>query len=204
MWRKYNTWIFVAVVVLLPVSVFGIVQMLEYKYQPLPVLGEKGHKVAPFGLLNQYGKTVTANDWKGNMVVANFFFTHCTSICPKMTYNLKRIQAYAGVDHLLINSFTVDPERDSVARLSGFARKFEIKGNWQLLTGDKKELYKLARKSFMITATDGDGGPDDFIHSENLVLIDGQRRIRGYYDGTDETAVNNLIRDIRKLEKEKL
>lgn len=202
MWRKYSIWIFVSVVVLLPVTVFGIVQLLEHKFQPLPVLGEKGHKVAPFRLTNQHSKTITLADWENKIVVADCFFTHCPSICPKMTYNLKRIQAYAGIENLLIASFTVDPERDSVQQLKNFAQKFDIKGDWHLLTGTKKDLYKLARKSFMITATDGDGGPDDFIHSENLVLVDRQAQIRGYYDGTDETAVNNLIRDIKKLVKE--
>jgi protein SCO1/2 len=119
-----------------------------------------------------------------------------------MTYNLKRIQAYVGIDNLLIASFTVDPGRDSVAQLSRCAQKFGVTGAWHLLTGDKKELYQLARKSLLITATDGDGGPDDFIHSENLVLIDKQLRIRGYYDGTNEAAINRLIHDIKKVAKE--
>lgn len=92
---------------------------------------------------------------------------------------LIRAQAYANVDNLLIHSFTVDPERDSVGQLKSYAEKFGIKGNRHLLTGDKKELYRLARKSFFIAATDGDGDPDDFIHSENLVLIDPQGRTRG-------------------------
>ena len=113
------------------------------------------------------------------------------------------MQAYAEIDNLQINSFTLDPLRDSVQRLRTFARLYEIKGDWNLLTGDKIELYRLARKSFLITATDGDGGENDFIHSDLLVLIDTHKRIRGYYTGTDIEATNKLIKDIKKLAKEK-
>jgi protein SCO1/2 len=103
---------------------------------------------------------------------------------------------------LLINSFTVDPERDSVGQLKSYAGKMDIHDNWQLITGEKKEIYKLARKSLLVVATDGDGGPNDFIHSELLVLVDQAKRIRGFYNGTDDAEVNNLLRDIKRLEKE--
>ncbi|HVG17042.1 MAG TPA: SCO family protein [Chitinophagaceae bacterium] len=199
MGSKTNVWVFVLVIVVLPLSVFAIVQLLENKYKTLPVLGAKGRSIIDFHLTDQNGKSISTQNWKERIVVANFFFTHCPSICPRMTYNLKRIQAYAGVSNLIITSFTVDPERDSVAQLQQFAQKFDVGGNWHLVTGDKKELYKLARKGLNITATDGDGGPDDFIHSENLVLIDTQLRIRGYYDGTNESAIQKLIRDIQNL-----
>ena len=156
-----------------------------------------------FHLLNQNGIETSLSDSENKIIVANFFFSHCPSICPKMFNNLKRVQAYAEIDNLQINSFTVDPLRDSVQRLRTFARLYEIKGDWNLLTGDKIELYRLARKSFLITATDGDGGENDFIHSDLLVLIDTHKRIRGYYNGTDIEAVNKLIKDIEKLAKEK-
>jgi protein SCO1 len=120
-----------------------------------------------------------------------------------MTRSLKKVQQlYADEKDLLISSFSVDPERDSAARLKEFAERMDIKDNWQLITGDKKEIYKLARNSFKIVATDGDGGPDDFIHSELLVLVDKEGRIRGYYNGTDGEDVNNLLRDINRLKKE--
>ena len=96
-----------------------------------------------------------------------------------------------------------DPERDNPERLRSYVNKFSINtNNWQLLTGTKTEIYRLARNGFMIVATDGDGGPEDFIHSEKLVLIDKQRRIRGYYNGTNSAEVNNLINDIKKLQHE--
>lgn len=203
MHRKSYIWVFVAAVLLVPFSVFGIVKWYENTYQTLPVLGPKEHTISQFNLVNQQGSNITLEDWNSKIVVANYFFTHCPSICPKMIFNLKRVQAYADVKNLQINSFSVDPERDSVTQLQAYASKFDIKGNWNLLTGNKKQLYALARKSFLVVATDGDGGPNDFIHSDKLVLIDTQKRIRGFYDGTDDTSVNQLIKDIEKLEKEK-
>ena len=121
-----------------------------------------------------------------------------------MTKSLIRIQEAFKTDaEILISSFTVDPERDSSAQLKKYARQYNVDTrNWNLLTGDKKEIYKLARNSFMLVATDGDGGPDDFIHSESLVLIDKQKKIRGYYNGTSNDEVNQLIIDIKKLKHE--
>jgi protein SCO1/2 len=200
---KYNIWIFVAAVLLVPFSVFGVVKWYESNYQSLPIQGPEGHKIANFNLVNQHSRTYTTDNWKGKIVVAHYFFTHCPVICPKMTYNLKRVQAYAGIKNLEINSFSVDPERDSISQLQSYANRFNITGNWQLITGNKKQLYALARKNFLVVATDGDGGPDDFIHSDKLVLIDTKKRIRGFYDGTDEASTNALIKDIQKLSKER-
>lgn len=202
MLRKYYLWVFTAVVIALPLGVYGLISLYQSRFQPLPVLGPKGHVIAGFQFQDQQGRTVSSQDWNGKIVVANYFFTHCPSICPKMLYQLKRVQAYTGIDNLLITSFSVDPERDSVPRLQEYAAKHEVLKNWRLLTGDKKRLYRLARNSFLITATDGDGGPEDFIHSDRLVLIDTQKRIRGFYNGTAEDDVNALISDIKKLAKE--
>ena len=116
--------------------------------------------------------------------------------------NLKKVQQlYAGDEELMINSFTVDPERDSVGQLLEYATRMDIQKNWQLITGSKKDIYKLARKSFLVVATDGDGGPDDFIHSELLILIDKQKRIRGFYNGTVSGEVDDLLRDINRLKR---
>src|SRR6476620_4438329 len=106
---KYNMWVFVAVVLLVPFSVFGIVRWYENTYQQLPVLGPTGHVVSDFNLDNQHGSNTTLDQWNGKIVVANYFFTHCPSICPKMIYNLKRVQAYADIKNLQINSLSVDP-----------------------------------------------------------------------------------------------
>lgn len=201
--KKYSVWLFVAVVVVFPVTVFAVVRWYENTYTALPVIGGDAHKIGDFDFLNHDGGTTSLKDWNDKIVVADFFFTHCPVVCPKMTRSLKNVQGlYAGDKELLLTSFSVDPERDSVDQLKIYAEKMNIQGNWLLLTGDKKEIYKLARKSFLVTATDGDGGPQDFIHSELLVLIDKQGRIRGYYNGTVPSEVENLIRDISRLKKE--
>jgi protein SCO1 len=201
--KKYSAWIFVAAVVLLPMGVFAFVKWYEYEYTKLPVLGGKEHRIAPFQLTDQRGATVSLENWKNRIVIADFFFTHCPVVCPKMTRSLKEVQRlYAGDEALLINSFSVDPERDSVKQLRWYAEKMDIQNNWQLITGDKKKIYQLARNSFKVVATDGDGGPQDFIHSELLVLVDKQQRIRGYYNGTDREDVKKLLRDIRRLKNE--
>ena len=201
--KKYNVWLFVAAAVLLPIGVFAVVKWFEHGFTKLPVMGGEDHTIANFQLTDHHGATTSLQNWENKIVVADFFFTHCPVVCPKMTRSLKKVQQlYAGDKDILINSFSVDPERDTVEQLQQYARKMDIKNNWQLITGDKKEIYKLARNSFKIVATDGDGGQDDFIHSELLVLIDKQRRIRGYYNGTDEEDVSNLLRDIKRLKKE--
>ena len=163
------------------------------------------HVVKDFTFTNQMGQQVSLKDLPGKVILVNFFFTSCPSICPKMMANLEKVQqAYVKNDTLLqLVSLTVDPERDSAARLKEFAQRFSInEGNWKLLTGSKKEIYCLARKSFQVIATDGDGGPDDFIHSDQLILMDTQKRIRGYYNGTEEKEITQLIKDIKKLEHE--
>lgn len=156
-------------------------------------------------MTNQVGQNVSTEDWMNKIVVVDFFFTHCPIVCPKLTNSIQRVQQNFKSDNgILFNSFSVDPERDSISVLEEYTKRFALNThNWQLLTGDKKEIYKLARNSFMVAATDGDGGPEDFIHSEKLVLIDKQKRIRGYYNGTDATAVNQLMEDIKKLKNEK-
>lgn len=204
MLKKYNIWVFLAVVLLTPMAVFALVKWYERSYTPLPVMGPGGHTIANFSLTNQHGGLSTQNEWNNKIVVADFFFTHCPVVCPKMTRSLKEVQRlYLNDKDLLITSFTVDPERDSAGQLAVYAKKMDINNNWLLLTGDKKELYRLARKSFMITATDGDGGEDDFIHSELLILIDKQRRIRGYYNGTVQAEVEELMADIARLKRER-
>lgn len=191
--------LFFFAIIAVPFTAFAIMQWYQQRLGALPYFGPEDHRIGDFRFTGQEGKTLSEKDWEGKIVVANFFFTHCMSICPKMMYQLKRVDADAGTQ-VLINSFTVDPERDSAGQLKAYANRLGVDGKWMLLTGDKKTLYRFARTELMIDATDGDGGPDDFIHSDRLVLIDQQKRIRGYYDGTDAGDVDRLIRDIKKLE----
>jgi protein SCO1 len=200
MLRRHAIWIFIAVVVLLPMTLFAIVKWTEYAFQDLPVLPDKNHDIGSFQLSDQYGKIVNRESLKGKITVVNFFFTHCPVVCPKMINQLKRVQAYADVGDFSIYSFSVDPERDSASRLLAFAERMSIAGNWRLVTGEKIAIYRLARKGFNIVATDGDGGETDFIHSELFVLLDKESRIRGYYNGTEKDEVDRMIADMKKLE----
>lgn len=204
MLKKHSISLIIAVVLITPITVFAIVHWIENKGRALPVYKGENHTVTNFHLTNQDGDTVTLQNWKNKIVVADFFFTHCPLICPKMTRNLKKVQAaFPDKKNLQLTSFSVDPVRDSVAQLKAFANKFGISGNWDLLTGDKVAIYKLARKSFAVDASVGDGGRHDFIHSDKLVLLDSEHRIRGYYNGTTDKDVLQLINDIKKLYNER-
>jgi protein SCO1/2 len=149
--------------------------------------------------LDQHGRPASLTDWNNKIVIANVFFTHCPVICPKMTKNLSKVQQVFHGRNVLLSSFSIDPERDSISQLKNYAQKMQVTGNWQLLTGDKKVIYTFARKSLLVPAAEGDGGADDFIHSERLVLMDRNKKIRGFYKGTDELETVRLINDIKKL-----
>jgi protein SCO1/2 len=197
-------WLFVLMVFIIPLAVFGLYQWYGRHWQPLPVLKE-GMQVRVKGLTTQHGTPFSEMDWSGKIVVADFFFTRCPTICPKMTAGMKQVQQAFAKDEpgIVLSSFSVDPERDSAQALVAYCRRMKIDDrNWFFLTGSKKEIYRLARNGFGIVATDGDGGPADFIHSEKLVLLDSRQRIRGYYDGTSESETQKLIDDIKKLRNE--
>lgn len=162
------------------------------------------HTVAPFKLSAHTGNEFSSEALRGKIYVTDFFFATCPTICPKMNMQMKRVQeAYKDDPEISLVSFTVNPEKDTVEALAAYAVEYGvIPGKWVFLTGDKKQIYDLARYSFFITAMKGDGGPDDFVHSEKIVLIDKDSRIRGYYDGTDYESVNLLIDEIKVLKWE--
>lgn len=165
---------------------------------------QKYHKIADFSLTNQNGKTITQNDYKDKIYVADFFFTTCPTICPIMTDHMRDIQKeILNDDGVMLLSHSVTPKKDSVAQLKRYAKRKGVNdAKWNLVTGDKKHIYELARKSYMAVQTTGDGGEYDMIHTENFMLIDKKRQIRGYYDGTDSEAIEQLLKDIKKLKKE--
>ncbi|WP_162946529.1 SCO family protein [Chitinophaga barathri] len=160
------------------------------------------HKVQDFTLTNQLGEQVNLKNAENRILIVNFFFTSCPVICPNLIKNLKRVQdTYNKNDTLIqIISLTVDPARDTVQTLKKYADKHNIDPkNWWLLTGDKKEIYDLARHEFFVNALEGTGGPDDFIHTEKFVVIDKDRYIRGYYNGLDSNDVRRMVNDIAVL-----
>ena len=158
------------------------------------------HKISDFSLTNQNGETVTQNKFDNKIYVADFFFTTCQSICPIMTKNMKEIQDKLIKDsEVLLLSHTVFPEIDSVEVLKKYAIENDvIDSKWDLVTGDKKQIYDLARKSYL-AAKDNSFGEYEMIHTENFVLIDKKKQIRGFYDGTNKEEIDKLYEDIKIL-----
>lgn len=182
----------------------------------LPVYGEKQvskevktdtlyHTIGDFKFTNQYGETVSKETVKNKIYVANFFFASCKSICPEMSTNLIDVQkAFAKDDSVLILSHSVNPLHDTVEVLMNYASTYGAEKNkWHLLTGDKKEIYALAKESYIVNAIEDDGSPEGFLHSELFLLIDAKGRIRGMYDGTNKAEVQKLVSDIKILKTEK-
>ncbi|OAV45147.1 SCO family protein [Lewinella sp. 4G2] len=163
------------------------------------------HRIGPFELLNQEGETVTEQTFAGKIYVADFFFTVCPGICPKMTDNMKLLQdEFLDDDEVLLLSHSVTPKYDSVPVLKRYAEEKEIVSRkWHLVTGDQQAIYKLGRHDYFVEESLGlKKGEDDFLHTENFVLVDKHRYIRGIYNGLNKTSVNQLIADIRTLKYE--
>ena len=165
---------------------------------------KKYHKIAPFSFENQNGKTITQDDYEGKIYIADFFFTTCPSICPKMTANMGSIQKEIMNDsNVMLLSYSVTPKIDSVPQLKKYAIEKGVNDEkWNLLTGNKKEIYTMARKSYLAVKDDGDGGPYDMIHTENFILVDPEKKIRGFYDGTNTLAMRELLIDLEILKDE--
>jgi protein SCO1 len=177
-------------------------------YYPLDSVYEGGkykvtsyHVIPDYSLIDQDGKPFKGRSLKGNIYVADFFFTSCPSTCPKMTNQLKRVQeAYVSNDEIKIVSYTVDPGHDSVTVLNDFARRNgAIPGKWFFVTGQKDSIYNLAQTGYYISAGEEKTSSEAFLHSTKLMLIDKEGRIRGYYDGIQQGEVDRLITEIKVL-----
>ncbi|RFZ94509.1 SCO family protein [Mucilaginibacter conchicola] len=169
-------------------------QVVDTVYQTIP----------DFKFVNQYGDTITQNSLKGNIYVADFFFTTCPSICPIMHRNMLKVyNDFKNVPDFKIISHTIDPKHDSVAVLKKYADKLGISGNsWWLLQGKKEDTYTLGQKHYLVAVMQDNGAPGGYVHQGWFVLVDKQRRIRGYYDGTKEDQVAKMIDDIKTLRAE--
>lgn len=226
--KKYKTFIFIFLGVSILIFI-GIYSLLKPQ-KTLPIFTPKdvnpqlvdttiqhvgyNHRIADFKFTNQNGKTITQDDYKNKIYVAEFFFTTCPTICPIMTENMVWLQdKIKGIPDVLLLSHSVTPDIDSVPVLKKYAlEKGVLDNKWNLVTGNKKDIYYIARKSYLAVET---GKPEelyDMVHTENFVLIDKKGRIRGFYDGTnlDKTTddgtknVTQLLEDIQWLsEKEK-
>ncbi len=164
----------------------------------------RNHRIRNFELINQDGDTVDNSFLENKIYVADFFFTTCPNICPIMSNEMERVQkAFKDDENFKIVSHTVQPEVDSPKVLKEYALLHQANPKqWVFLTGNKKEIYNLARKSYFAVTTEGNGDEMDFIHTENFILVDQQKRIRGFYDGTSKDDVDRLIADIKNLKDE--
>lgn len=162
----------------------------------------RGHRIGNFNLVDQWGNDVDSSLLSGKIYVADFFFTTCPSICIDMGRNFQKVQqAYIDESRVNLVSHTVMPEVDSVEVMHAYGQRMgAIQGKWHLLTGEKRELYRLARRQYFAVMEEGSSFDEhDFIHTENVILIDENKRIRGFYDGTDDLQMDQLIRDIQIL-----
>lgn len=166
---------------------------------------KKNHKIADFTLFDQNENMITPATFEKKIYVADFFFTRCGTICPIMTTNMVAIQKeFLNDEEILLLSHSVTPVIDSISVLKEYAvNKGVVDSKWHLVTGEKKQIYDLARKSYFAVLDEGDGGVQDFIHTEQFILVDKKKRIRGYYDGTDPKDIQRVIEDIYLLKKEK-
>jgi protein SCO1/2 len=215
--KSRNTFLFLLLFTIVGVPVFYHLVKTEDKlpiYNPADINPKlvdesvrnktKNHTVGDFKLINQNGEVITNKNYDGKIYVADFFFTRCQTICIAMAYNMSELQEhFKNDDEVMFLSHSVTPVMDSVPVLRAYAdAKGVIDGKWNVTTGDKKHIYDLARKSYFAVLDEGTGDEDDFIHTENFVLIDKNRRIRGSYDGTKKKNMQKIITDIELLKKE--
>lgn len=175
-------------------------RLVDYSIQHI----KKDHTIANFMLINQNGDTITNESYKNKIYIADFFFTRCATICPIMTNNMVELQKiYKDDPEVLFLSHSVTPVIDSISVLKQYAiDRGVLDEKWNLTTGSKKHIYELARKSYFAVLDEGDGGEQDFIHTEQFVLVDAKRQIRGFYDGTDKNEIERISKDIEILKKE--
>lgn len=201
-----------ALVILFPVIFWLVLVRGHNNFRKLPVIGPfeisvNGdtvyHTIPHFELTNQEGKIISDKSTEGNIYVANFFFSTCKTVCPKMNEQVHRVQeAFKDIKDIHILTFTVDPDNDTVAALAEYAKKMNADNSkWWFLTGPKDSIYQLAREGFLVPASLGETA-NDFFHSQDLILIDKEKRMRGIYDGTVPAEVDTLIDEIKVLMKE--
>ncbi len=164
------------------------------------------YKIPDFSFLDQDSQVVNKAGLRGKIFISDFFFTTCQGICPAMTHQMDRLaKAYQDDNEIWFLSHTVNPEYDTVGVLRSYAESKGVSNsNWRFLTGTKKALYKMAREGYFIDYNQGKGRDENFVHTENFVLVDKEGHIRGYYDGTDSTSINDLMKDIKLLKAQYL
>jgi protein SCO1 len=208
------------VILLIPSLIYLFLSTGKHKMMHLPVFYPEGlktivvngkekqdtvyHTIPSFKFINQAGDSVTEKNIENKIFVADFFFTTCPSICPKMMKQMERVnEATKNLEDFLIISHTVNPEHDSVSVLTEYAKQIHADPKkWMLVTGKKKEIYDIGVDGYKLAVDEDPRAPGGFLHSELFVIIDKDKRVRGYYDGTDSANVSKLINDINILSAE--
>jgi protein SCO1/2 len=194
----------ISAITIISITVLGSFWLLSNAFtrNRLPVLGEPGHIAGAFSFINQEGEQLNEKSVENKVTLVEFFFTSCPSICPRMNENLKEVYKKFKQDTgFVILSHTVDPERDSVSVLKKYAQRYDAgTPGWEFLTGDKDALYKIASQDYLLAALDS--GSSNFIHTQYVALLDRQRQIRGFYDGTNKESILKLESDIKTLLKD--
>jgi protein SCO1/2 len=199
-------------VILFPVVFWLLLTRGHNTFKRLDIIGpyelsDKGdtvyHAIPSFSFINQNNKKISDKDLEGKIYVANFFFASCQTVCPKMNKEVRRVQdAFKDNPDVRFISFTVDPERDTVEALAAYAKEMGADDNkWWFLTGNRDSIYDLARDGYLVPAAIGNT-QNDFFHSQNLILVDKNRHMRGLYDGSEPAEVDTLIDEIKVLEAE--
>lgn len=202
---------------LIPVILLGIVTIsiisCDNSSRKLPIMGERDfvngdsvyHTIPDFSFVNQDSSFITNKTYEGKIYVADFFFTTCPTICPVMKKQMLRVyEKYKENPKVGILSHTIDPRHDSVKVLKEYASQLGINGKmWNFVTGEKAKIYEIGEKSYYVTAGEDSTAAGGIIHSGAFILVDTKRRVRGIYDGTKETDVTKLIKDMEVLLNEK-
>jgi protein SCO1 len=203
-------------IILVPATIYYIMTLGKHNMLSLPFYGEREavtvivngkektdtiyHTVPDFSFTNHHGEIITRADFDDNIYVANFFFTTCPTICPKMSAGMlhaqEKLKDFQQVKFL---SHTVDPERDTVEALAAYAKQVHAGERWHFVTGDKREIYEIAVRGYLVPVEEDVLAPGGFLHSEQFILIDKKGRIRGFYDGTSITEINSLIDGVKVL-----
>ncbi len=185
---------------------YGPKETLVVQRDGRPIVDTIYAEIPPFQLMDRYGRPFTEKDVAGKIIIADFFFTRCTTICPKMSVQMQQLQlklndeAYKDVVFL---SHTVDPEYDTPAVLNEHAEKLEAdSARWKFLTGSAQDIYRLGNTGYLLSALEDSASAEQFLHDSRFVLVDKQRHIRGYYEGTTSTGMNALAADLKMLLKE--
>ena len=160
--------------------------------------------IPAFSFVDQDDAVIDTNTVNGKIYVVDFFFTHCPSICPKMKAEMHKVyDKYKDQPDVLILSHSIDPSRDSISALKNYSSKLNLDSHkWHFLTGNKDSIYALSESYLAFVKEDKDAA-GGFVHDGNFILIDRQRRVRGYYDGTTDDGTDKLIADIQSLLHEK-